>query len=131
MSTSSSSYLVDSSVLVPFLKQDAVISQRLAKLTNFYVSSIAPGELYHGAVRSAYVERNRTDVDKLASTAIILVIDGTAAKRYGILKRIQEMKGLMLPDNDLWIAATAFQFGLTLVTRDRHFNWIDGLAIEQ
>ncbi len=37
----------------------------------------------------------------------------------------------MLPDNDLWIAATAMQYGLTLVARDQHFTWIAGLTLEQ
>src|SRR5438128_1601123 len=121
MSTSSTSYLVDSSVLVPFLKQDAVISQKLANLANFYISSIALGELYYGAERSAHVERNLAEVDKLASATSLLTVNGETAKRYSLLRRMQEMKGRMLPDNDLWIAATAFQYGLTLVTRDRHF----------
>ena len=37
----------------------------------------------------------------------------------------------MLPDNDLWIAATAIQYGLTLAARDHHFTWIAGLMLEQ
>jgi len=29
-----------------------------------------------------------------------------------------------MPDNDLWIAATAIQYGVTLAARDAHFTWI-------
>ncbi|MFL5802946.1 MAG: PIN domain-containing protein [Roseiflexaceae bacterium] len=31
--------------------------------------------------------------------------------------------------NDLWIAAIALQYSLTLVTRDDHFDTIDGLPM--
>ena len=37
----------------------------------------------------------------------------------------------MLPDNDLWIAATAIQYGLTLAARDNHFTWIAELTLEE
>jgi predicted nucleic acid-binding protein len=36
-----------------------------------------------------------------------------------------------MPTNDLWIAATAIQHGLTLAARDIQFDWIDGLSVEQ
>ncbi len=32
--------------------------------------------------------------------------------------------------NDMWIAASAMQYGLTLAGRDDHFTWIDGLDYE-
>jgi tRNA(fMet)-specific endonuclease VapC len=36
-----------------------------------------------------------------------------------------------MPDNDLWIAATAIQYDLTLAARDAHLNWVPGLRVEQ
>lgn len=36
-----------------------------------------------------------------------------------------------MPDNDIWIAATAIQYDITLAARADHFNWIDGLKVEQ
>jgi tRNA(fMet)-specific endonuclease VapC len=35
-----------------------------------------------------------------------------------------------IPENDLWIAAIAIQHGLTLATRDEHFNDVDDLKRE-
>lgn len=44
-------------------------------------------------------------------------------------------RGIVIPENDLWIAATALSAGLTLVTNDNHFaavpdlqtaNWLSG-----
>jgi tRNA(fMet)-specific endonuclease VapC len=36
-----------------------------------------------------------------------------------------------MPANDIWIAAISIQYGLTLAARDIHFDWIDGLNVEQ
>ena len=57
--------------------------------------------------------------------------DANTAKLYGRIKQGLHAKGQMIPDNDLWIAATALQYGLTLAARDEHFNWLTGLSIEQ
>jgi tRNA(fMet)-specific endonuclease VapC len=114
------------------LKQDVTISHKLAGVAGaaFYVSTVALGELYYGAEHSIYVEKSRADVDKLAGTMTVLAADHATARKYGLLKHEQRVKGLMLPDNDLWIAATALQYGLTLVARDHHFTWIAGLTLE-
>ncbi len=129
----STSYLLDSSILVLLLKQDVIISQKLAGAAeaSFYVSTVALGELYYGAEHSSSVEKSRADVDKLTDTMTALVADHATARKYGLLKHEQRTKGLMLPDNDLWIAATALQYGRTLVARDHHFTWIAELAFEQ
>ena len=36
----------------------------------------------------------------------------------------------MIPDNDIWVAAAARQQGVTLVTRDKHFEAIEDLFYE-
>ncbi len=129
----STSYLLDSSVLVFLLKQDVTITQKLAGIARaaFYVSTVALGELYYGAEHSIYVEKSRADVDKLADSMTVLLADHATARKYGLLKHEQRSKGLMLPDNDLWIAATALQYGLTPAARDHHFAWIAELTLEQ
>ncbi len=39
--------------------------------------------------------------------------------------------GKRIPDNDIWIAAIAMPFDLIVVTRDKHFSFVDGLAVEK
>jgi len=47
-----------------------------------------------------------------------------------LLKAEQRTKGLPIPENDLWIAASARQHNLVLVTRDHHFDQVAGLSTE-
>lgn len=46
------------------------------------------------------------------------------------LKLTRQRKGLVLDENDLWIAATARAAGATLVTRNTDFRQIEGLQVE-
>ena len=125
-------YLLDSSVLVRSLRGDPAIQARIASATALYVSSIVLGELYYGAYGSpTRAAADVLEVDRLAHTLAVLDVDAITATTYGRIKREQRVKGQMLPDNDLWIAASAIQYGLTLAARDVHFAWIDGLSCEQ
>ena len=57
-------------------------------------------------------------------------IDAETARQYGEIKESLRAKGRPIPENDIWIAAIAFQYQLSLVTRDQHFSEIKGLAIK-
>lgn len=41
----------------------------------------------------------------------------------------RRQRGLILDENDLWIAATAIALDATLVSRDTDFSGIDGLLV--
>lgn len=126
------SYLLDTSILILALKHDPIISERLVNIHDAaYVSVIAFGELYHGAEASTRVNQNKADIDDIAQGATILTVDQGTALVYGRIRYEQRLKGQLIPDNDLWIAATALKHGLTLVAQDEHFTWIDKLSLEQ
>ncbi len=125
------SYLVDTSVLILSLKAIGDIRQRLDRLPITYMSAITLGELSYGAEHSVNVEKSFIEVDSLIKVSTVLIADSETARIYGQIKHIQARKGQMLPDNDLWIAATALQHGLTLIARDNHFSWISELTLEQ
>jgi tRNA(fMet)-specific endonuclease VapC len=126
----SGSYLLDTSIVVLSLKPNNAVDKKLAEAHKLYVSSVTLGELYYGAERSSRRTKNIAEVDELQQHLNILNIDALTAKVYGVMKRGQEKIGFLLPENDLWIAATAIQYNLTLAARDHHFSWIRELSFE-
>jgi tRNA(fMet)-specific endonuclease VapC len=62
--------------------------------------------------------------------AVILPWDSAAARTYGQLRADQERKGRPLSVEDMMIAAHASSQGLTLVTHDSVFSFVDGLKTE-
>jgi tRNA(fMet)-specific endonuclease VapC len=60
----------------------------------------------------------------------LVVIDDQVASAYVQIHLERTTAGTPMIDNDLWLAATAKAAGLVLVTRDRDFQDIDGLTVE-
>jgi tRNA(fMet)-specific endonuclease VapC len=49
---------------------------------------------------------------------------------YGQIRASLRKRGRPIPDNDIWIAATAQHHQLTVVSRDPHFKEIEHLPLE-
>lgn len=116
-------YLLDLSVLIPSLRGDQAMSTRIDSLPQVYVSSIVLGELYYGAFGSpTRPDAALLDIQAVEQKATVLAADATTALIYGRIGQELKRRGFNMPDNDLWIAATAIQYDLTLAARDLHFN---------
>jgi len=94
------------------------------------VSTITEAELRYGVARNPNAMRRRTSVEAFLGDAFILPWDSAAARAYGLLRAGQERKGRPLSVENLMIAAHALSLGLTLVTHDGAFSYVDGLKTE-
>jgi tRNA(fMet)-specific endonuclease VapC len=95
-----------------------------------FTPSIVLGELYYGARKSTRVPENLARIEEFAARSTVLVCDTETARRYGEIKDRLRQKGRPIPENDIWIAAIALQYELTLVARDAHFENVDDLKVE-
>jgi tRNA(fMet)-specific endonuclease VapC len=123
-------FLLDTNIVIALFAKDPGVQSRLASATEVFVPSIAIGELYYGARKSARPEPNALRVQQFAKSNSILPCDLDTAWHYAQIKDTLRLKGLPIPENDLWIAAVASQHELTLVSRDDHFRHIGGLSLE-
>ena len=122
-------FLLDTNIVIALFAQEAGVLKQLAEAEEVFLPSVVLGELYYGARKSAKAEANVRRVDELAGRSAVLVCDGETAQHYGEVKDLLRAKGRPLPENDIWVAAVALQHGLTLVTRDAHFDEIAPLAV--
>lgn len=124
-----SSYLLDTNAAIAFLAQNNDLQEVIADADETFISVIVLGELYFGAEKSARTVANSLRVDLLASHHTVLVCDQDTARLYGSIRNGLRMKGLPIPEADMWIAASAIQHNVTLLTRDSHFNHVAGLNL--
>ncbi len=61
--------------------------------------------------------------------SVIVPIDETIAARYAIVRLNLKKAGNPIPENDIWVAATCIELDVPLLSRDSHFNHIDGLKV--
>ncbi len=123
-------YLLDTNIIIALFAKDPLIHERIAGTSEVFVPCIAIGELYFGARKSSKIEENLTRIDEFASTNTVLPCNTETAKRYGDIKNRLKEKGQPIPENDIWIAAIAQEYALTVVTKDAHFNAVENLNAE-
>ena len=56
-------------------------------------------------------------------------VDENTAEYYSSILNQLKRDGTPISTNDIWIAATAFQYGLQLYTADKHFSKVAGLLL--
>jgi tRNA(fMet)-specific endonuclease VapC len=126
----SGKFLLDTNILIAVFAADPSVQQHLALPGEVFVPVVALGELYYGARKSTHIDANIGRIDELASSSALLGCDIDTSRHYGRIKNNLRAKGRPIPENDIWIAAVAQQHGLTLVSRDAHFDEGDALSLE-
>jgi tRNA(fMet)-specific endonuclease VapC len=122
-------YSLDTNIIIALFADEALVKQNLALADAVFISSIVIGELFYGARKSGRITANLSRIDEFTSSNTILNCDTETARRYGEVKNRLRIKGRPLPENDIWIAALALQYDLTLITRDAHFQEIEDLRL--
>ena len=123
-------YLLDTNIVIAIFAGDSVVLDRIARANEVFLPMIVCGELYYGARKSTHVDANMARIDELAASSALLECDIDTSRHYGRIKNDLRAKGRPIPENDIWIAAVAQQHGLTLASRDSHFNEVDDLSLE-
>jgi tRNA(fMet)-specific endonuclease VapC len=122
-------FLLDTNIVIALFAGEAAVLHEFSNADEVFLSSVVLGELYYGARKSARTAQNVARVDAFAASNVVLTCDVDTAQQYGVIKESLRTKGKLIPENDIWIAATALQHGLPLTTRDAHFHEVDGLTV--
>ena len=123
-------YLLDTCVCIALLKKSPSVIQRLREVgtSNCRISDITLAELYFGAFKSGK-EKHFNDVSEISKLFEKFPIQYT--RKYGEIRWELEKQGLRIGDMDIFIAATALEEDLILVTGNvKHFERIPDLKIE-
>lgn len=126
----SGEFLLDTNIVIALSVGDDAVIKRLKDDVTVFLPSIVIGELFFGAFRSTLIEENLARVAELAAGNTVLVCDATTARHYGRVKNQLRELGRPIPENDIWISATALQHNLTLISRDAHFSEVEELRVE-
>jgi len=119
---SSGKCLLDTSVLVAMFRHDEQVRNRLESIEEVLVPVITCEELRYGSNRSQQPQAHHDQIERLLSSATVLPCDRGTADVYAGLKDHLARNGTPIPENDIWIAAIANQYAITLLTHDHHFE---------
>jgi predicted nucleic acid-binding protein len=130
-------WLLDTNAVSGLMREDPRITAQLARLSEadtLYLSVVTHAEIRYGIHRMPAGRRKR-DLERayhllLPLLGTLLDVTREISEEYARIKAALERRGIILPDNDLWIAATALVRPLTLVTNDGHFAAVPDLKAE-
>ena len=94
------------------------------------VPHVVIGELLFGFRNGSRPERNTRELHAFLDNPYvsIAVMSLTTADRYARIAAALRARGRPIPTNDIWIAAHTMETGADLVSFDRHFDHVEGLA---
>ncbi len=90
------------------------------------------GVLIAGFVNGRYEKKNRGLLKEfLMSPRVSMIeIDEETSERYAIIVNYLREQGTPIPTNDIWIAASAMQYGLKIITSDKHYLKVPLVLVE-
>ena len=120
--------IVDTNALSAWRDGDLSLLRVIGPARELALPVIAIGEYRYGITRSR--ERAMADawLDQVVRAIRVLVVNLETATAYAGVRSMLQQTGSPIPANDMWIAALAFQHRLPVLSRDAHFDAIDGLT---
>ena len=115
--------MMDTSAYAAFLRGSPGVKEAVQQADEIFFNPVVLGELKAGFLMGRNEKRNTAILkDFLSSPRVIIAeIDEETSERYAVIVQSLRMKGTPIPTNDLWIAASAMQHGLKVLTADQHY----------
>ena len=116
--------LVDTSAYSWALRGLQEVVQPIRKAEFIALTPVVIGELLAGFIRGNQEQANREKLASFTNSARVSILPVTeeTGERYASLLSALSEQGSKIPTNDIWIAASAMEHGLTLLTTDQHFK---------
>ena len=121
--------LIDTNIYSLAMRGEANVVSTLRRIDQIGFSAISIGELLSGFKGGSRETENREELNIFLDSPRVVVhsIDEGTADFYASVLTNLKVAGTLIPTNDIWIAAVAFQHGYKIFSNDKHFNIVPGL----
>ena len=113
-------YLVDSDYVADYLKgrQQAVNTLKTILAEGICISIITYAEIYEGIYYGYHRAAHEAGFRRFLQIVPVVLITHPVARQFAMIRGSLRSQGQLIPEPDLFIAATAIRHGFTLVTRN-------------
>jgi tRNA(fMet)-specific endonuclease VapC len=125
-------YLLDTNHASGLFRKLPNLQARVGSATGdaFLLCQPSIGELWFMVFNSSRVAENERDLLRFLETFDHQQYDASAAIEFGRIKSELRRIGRPIPDVDVQIAAVTKAHGLTLLTADAHFAFVEDLQLD-
>lgn len=124
--------LLDTSAYSAYTSGHPDLQEPVRRASTVHLSVVVVGELLAAFLKGGRKRQNEARLREFSAgpRVSILHVDDETAVRYAAIRDFLRRQGTPVPINDLWIAATAAQHGLRLLTLDAHFLRIPQVIVD-
>jgi len=124
--------LLDTSAYSAYLGGYVPAREPVLEASEIWLNAIVLGELLAAFKKGSRTLENERRLRGFLEESRVrfAAVDAETAERYAFIHDHLRRCGKPVPTNDLWIAATAFQHGLRLLTLDDHFGRIPQIIVD-
>ncbi|MGB7631688.1 MAG: type II toxin-antitoxin system VapC family toxin [Candidatus Deferrimicrobium sp.] len=122
--------LLDTSAYSGFRRGIPSVVEKISGSDSVLISPVMLGELMYGFRKGSKFDQNMRMLRRFLEHDAVEVapLGEITADRYSRTVLQLKKDGSPIPVNDVWIAAQAMEHGAELLTSDRHFERVAGLA---
>jgi len=120
--------ILDTNALSDIFKKNDTIKVHLENANHLYVPVIVLGEYRFGIKATTKAKELAILLSEFINTVQILVIGTKTASHYADIRWELKQNGTPIPENDIWIAALGREYNIPILSRDSHFDYIEGIT---
>ena len=124
--------LVDTSAYSGFMRGHPEIKVAIQEADEIFVNSIVLGELGAGFIKGRRRRKNEAELKRFLGSPRVNLVDVTenTAERYAVILNSLWQARTPIPTNDIWIAASAMEHGLQVLTTDDHYQKVPQILVK-
>ncbi len=124
--------LIDTNIYSAFKTNTEKVVKLFQHLDYIAIDLTVYAELLSGFKLGSRENKNIIELEQFLNNPRVDLLhhNPDTAEFYAKIFKDLKKTGNPIPTNDIWIAATAMQHGLALLTLDKHFNSIPGLMLK-
>ena len=119
--------IVDTNALSAFADGEPGVLAEMGKAHKISVPCVVLGEFLFGIAQSRRRSEYAVWINQTLGAAQFLDVTSATAAKYAEVRLELKRFGRPIPSNDMWIAALCRQHALPLLSRDRHYDSVEGL----
>ncbi len=119
--------ILDTDALSALAQGGSSVVAHVNRANQVAIPVIVVGEYRFGIARSRHRSEYERWLQEMLCASRVLDINEETTIPYAEIRIELKRAGTPIPSNDLWIAALCRQHALPILTRDKHFDLIDGL----
>lgn len=121
-------FIADTSAIIGVLRRDAAVEKHVTG-NNFAITFVTLAELSLGVLKAARPEAAWSRIQDVIGNCHMFHVSTVTPAIYARIYFDLEKRGVMIPINDIWIAALAIEARLPILARDEHFSRVTGLSV--